>query len=80
MNILIKGFIQKITEKFEIPREMMISPVTEFQDIDGWDSMTALGIMAMIDEEYDIQIKGEDLESPRTIEDLFLKLQKIIKN
>lgn len=80
MAITIKKFIHQITEQFEIPPANTITPDIEFQDIDGWDSMTALSIMAMIDEEYNIQIKGEDLESPRTINHLFLKLQKPINN
>lgn len=33
--------------------------------------MLALTIIAMIDEEYDVTIKGEDLRKAQTIEDLF---------
>jgi acyl carrier protein len=39
--------------------------------LDDWSSLLALSVIAMIDEEYNVTIKGKDLLSAETIEDLF---------
>mgnify|MGYP002335126875 CR=1 FL=1 len=45
--------------------------VTEFKALDEWSSLVALSIIAMVDEEYDVTIKGDDIRNSKTIEDLF---------
>jgi len=44
---------------------------TEFKNLAEWSSLTALSIIAMIDEEYDVQLKGDDIRISSTIEELF---------
>ena len=44
---------------------------TEFKALDEWSSLVALSIIAMVDEEYDVTIKGDDIRNSKTIEDLF---------
>lgn len=48
-----------------------LSSGTEFKALKEWDSMNSLAIIAMIDRNYGKQISGDQLESVRTIEDLF---------
>lgn len=48
-----------------------LSENTVFKDLDEWSSLTALSIIAMIDEEYDVQLKGDDIRISSTIEELF---------
>ena len=43
----------------------------EFKALDEWSSLVALSIIAMVDEEYDVTIKGDDIRNSKTIEDLF---------
>ena len=40
------------------------------QDIEMWDSLTALGFIAMVDEEFDMIISGNDIETCQTVDDL----------
>ena len=44
---------------------------TKFKDLEEWSSLMALSIIAMIDEEYDVAIKGDDIRNSKTIEDLY---------
>jgi acyl carrier protein len=44
---------------------------TDFRDIDDWDSLTALGVISMIDDEYNVKLSGEELKSSTTIMDIF---------
>ena len=44
---------------------------TKFKELDEWSSLIALSIIAMVDEEYDVTLKGNDINTSSTIEDLF---------
>ena len=69
MNI--ETFIQQFIELLEEPDAAQITASTKFHDIDEYSSLLALTIIAMVDEEYDVILKGEDLRNAQTIEDLF---------
>jgi len=44
---------------------------TDFRDIDDWDSLTALGVISMIDDEYNVKLSGEELKSSNSVRDIF---------
>ena len=44
---------------------------TKFRELDEWSSLIALSIIAMVDEEYDVTLKGDDMRQAETIEELF---------
>lgn len=63
-------FIENFAEQFD---ETDISEFTEdtvFKDLDEWDSMTALSVIAMVDEEYEKTINGDDIKKASTIKEL----------
>lgn len=64
-------FIQNFADQFDDTDASEITATTEFKQLDEWSSLTALSIIAMVDEEYDITIKGDDIRTSNTIEDLF---------
>ena len=64
-------FVKKFAEQFEETDYSLFTPTTNFKDLDEWSSLLALSIIAMVDEEYDVRIKGDDIRSSVTIEDLF---------
>ena len=53
---------------------ILLNPHTRFKELDEWTSLTALSIIAMIDEEYNISLKSNDLAKSSTIEELFVKI------
>ena len=44
---------------------------TEFKNNDEWDSMTALSLATLLDEEFDVSISGEKIMELDTVKDLF---------
>ena len=67
----LNDFISKFAEQFDETDAAEFKAETEFKALDEWSSLTALSIIAMVDEEYDITIKGDDIRNSETIEDLF---------
>lgn len=67
----IKEFVEKVQEQFEDTDPAEITASTEFKELDEWSSLTALSLIAMIDEEYDVQLKGDDIRNANTVEDLY---------
>jgi len=64
-------FITHVAEQFEETDASQIVASTKFQELDEYSSLIALSLIAMIDEQYDVTIKGNELRSAITIEDLF---------
>ena len=69
MNII--DFIQHFAEQFEETEASEFSPETVFRDNDEWSSLLALSIMAMVDEEYDVQLSANEMRQANTIQELF---------
>ena len=67
----LKVFIENFAAQFDDTDASEFKADTEFKALDEWSSLTALSIIAMVDEEYDITIKGDDIRNSETIEDLF---------
>lgn len=67
----IKEFISKFAEQFDDLDASVLTPKTEFKALEDWNSLVALSVIAMIDEEYDVTLKGNDITGATTIEDLY---------
>ena len=67
----IKDFISNFADQFDDLDASVLTPETEFKQLDDWNSLVALSVIAMIDEEYDVTLKGNDITGAKTIEDLF---------
>lgn len=67
----LKDFIEKFAEQFEETEISFFSANTSFKELEEWSSLMSLAIIAMVDEEYGVRIKGDDIKNANTIEDLF---------
>ena len=72
----LQEFITNFANQFEETDSSVFTKDTVFKNLDEWSSLLALSIIAMADEEYEVALKGDDIRSANTIEDLF----EIIKN
>lgn len=72
----LNDFIEKIAEQFEETDKEIFTPETHFKELEDWSSLTALSVIAMIDEEYGISVKSDDLKNAQTVEELFNKLDR----
>lgn len=64
-------FIENFASQFEETDACEFTAETVFKSLGEWSSLMALSIIAMIDEEYDVQINGKDVRSAVTIGDLY---------
>ena len=67
----LKVFIENLADQFDNTEASELSGETKFKELEEWSSLIALSIIAMVDEEYDVTIKGDDIRNSDTIEDLF---------
>ncbi len=67
----IKDFVENFANQFDDTDASEIQAGTNFRDLDEWSSLVALSIIAMVDEEYDVTLKGDDIKNATTVEDLF---------
>jgi acyl carrier protein len=67
----IKEFIENFAAQFDDTDASVFTAETKFKELAEWSSLSALSIIAMVDEEYDVEINGQDIHSCETITDLF---------
>lgn len=67
----LKEFIENFAEQFDDTDVSEIQADTEYRELDEWTSLTALSIIAMIDDEYDVQLKADEIRKTQTIQELF---------
>jgi acyl carrier protein len=69
MNI--ETFVQAFAEQFdEVPAASFTSK-TLFKENDEWSSMTALSVIAMVEENYAVRLTGDDVRKSSTVEDIY---------
>ena len=61
-------FLESLSEAFERDG---IKPDDEFRDYEEWDSMAYLALIAMIDDNYDIVIPGEEFANLNKVIDIY---------
>ena len=67
----LKNFIENFASQFDETDASVFTAQTEFKNVEEWSSLLALSVIAMVDEEYEVAIKGEDIRNAQTIEDLY---------
>lgn len=67
----IKDFIQNFADQFDETDASEFSSETVFHELDEYSSIIALSIIAMVDEEYGVTLKGTDMSGAVTIQDLY---------
>lgn len=67
----LEEFIKLFTEQLDETAENALNANTVFKELDDWSSLVALSIIAMVDEEYGITLKGDDIRNADTIEALY---------
>ncbi len=67
-------FVELFAEQFDDTDASEIKANTVFHDIDEWSSLIGLSVIAMVDEEFDVALKGDDVKSSVTVEDLYNKV------
>jgi len=72
----INTFLRNFADILDDTDAALITQETVFRDLDEWNSLTALSLIAMADEEYAVKLTGDDIKSSNSLNDIF----EIIKN
>lgn len=67
----LKDFIQNFAAQFDDTDASEFKGETKFRELDEWSSLIALSVIAMVDEEYEVTLKGDDMRAANTIEELY---------
>lgn len=64
-------FVKNFASIFDEIEDNELTMDTEFRNIDEWSSLTALALLAVIDEEYDVKLTNNDLKNSVTVRDIY---------
>lgn len=67
----LEEFVALFAEQFDFTDPSEIVAETAFHDLDEWSSLVGLSIIAMVDEEFDVALKGDDVKNAITVKDLY---------
>ena len=67
----LEEFVKLFAEQFDETDASEITATTEFHDLEEWSSLIGLSVIAMVDEEFDVALKGDDVKNSVTVEDLY---------
>lgn len=66
----IETFIDKFAYAIEV-EPASLSAETEYKMLPVWDSLNTLSVIAMADADFGVTLRGQDVESSKTIGDLW---------
>ena len=67
----LEEFVALFAEQFDDTDPSEITATTVFHDLDEYSSLIGLSLIAMVDEEFDVTLKGDDVKNSVTVEDLY---------
>ena len=67
----LEEFVALFAEQFDETDASEILSGTVFHELDEWSSLIGLSVIAMVDEEFDVALKGDDVKNSITVEDLY---------
>ena len=67
----LEEFVALFAEQFDDTDASEITATTVFHDLDEWSSLIGLSVIAMVDEEFEVTLKGDEIRNSVTVEDLY---------
>lgn len=68
-------FIKHFCDQFDDINPADISAETKFKELEGWDSLVAISLIAMVDAEYGVKLTGDEIRNAQTVSDLFVTIK-----
>tara|TARA_B110000208_G_scaffold191309_1_gene257738 strand:- start:6818 stop:7075 length:258 start_codon:yes stop_codon:yes gene_type:complete len=72
---IMNDFIENFYEILDDTERQEINQHTDFKNLDEWDSMTTLMLIAMVDEKYKKQVSGKEIKESISLEQLYSSIQ-----
>ncbi len=70
----LEEFVKLFADQFDDTDASEIKATTVFHDLDEWSSIIGLSVIAIVDEEFEVALKGDDVKTSVTVEDLYNKV------
>ena len=70
-----KKFLEDFATIFDDVEVTDLHLDSEFKTFEEWSSLVALGLLAVMEEEYNFQLTSKDIENAVTIRDIFNLIQ-----
>ena len=67
----LEKFIEDFASQFDDTDASEIKADTKFRELEEWSSLTALSFIAMVGDEYEVQLKGNEMRAAVTVKDLY---------
>lgn len=67
----LEEFVALFAEQFDDTDVNEFKSETRFRDLDEWSSIIGLSIIAMVDDEFEIALKADDMKRATTVGDLY---------
>jgi acyl carrier protein len=67
----LEEFVALFAEQFDETETSEITSDKHFRDLDEWSSLIGLSVIAMVDEEFDVILRGEDMRKANTPAELY---------
>lgn len=67
----LEEFVVLFAEQFDETDPEIFSGEKNFREVDEWSSLIALSVIAMVDEEFGVTLKGDDIKNSNTVEDIY---------
>ncbi len=67
----LEEFVALFAEQFDETETSEITSDKHFRDLDEWSSLIGLSVIAMVDEEFDLILRGEDMRKANTPAELY---------
>lgn len=64
-------FVEDFASIFDDVEVTELTMDTEFKNLDEWSSLVALGLLVVMEEEYDVELSSKDIEKSITIRDIY---------
>lgn len=73
---MLDKFMPAFKEAMEMDDDDQLNLTDTFRDYDEWDSLSRLSLIAMLDEEFSVEIENDDFEKIKTLGDLIKEVEK----
>lgn len=73
----LEDFVKSFARQFENTDPSMISAESDFKNLEEWDSLIALSVIALADEEFGVTLTGDDIRNATTVADLYEKIKSL---
>lgn len=70
----IEEFVSLFADLFDDTDTSNFNAETDFRDNDEWSSLIGLSVIAMVDDEFDVSLGGDDIKNSKTIADIYNRI------